>query len=257
MTFLAEPIQVSSDSKLSTASAENGFSLIELLIVVAIISIMTTFAIFALVPHRNLYRTDDQALRILDFMRDASQRALTQRQVMRLEIDQTDNVIRIVDENLVGAGTADDGMVRQEPLENPANVRMYLNPAAAGPPIISGPPDASGGAGPVAVVSPPAPSNFPAAAYAACLHPLAVSHTAGHNGWTARFLSNGSVVDAGIDAAGTNATLTSATLYLWPPQAGDPDTATTPGAVRAITVFGGAGAIRLWKYDGIAFVALR
>ena len=257
MTFLAEPNQATGGSKLFAASNENGFSLIELFIVVAIIMVMTTFAIFALMPHRNLYQTDDQALRVLDFMRDASQRALTQRQVMRLEIDQTNNVIRIIDENQVDQGTADDRAVRQEALENPNNVRMYLTPPGATPPTTSGPPNSSGPPSAVAVPPPPAPSNFPAAAYAACMHPLAVSHSAGHRGWTARFLSNGSVVNAGSDAVGTNATLTSATLYLWPPRAGAPNTAAQPQAVRAITIFGGTGAVRLWKYNGNAFVSLR
>ncbi|MBA3439777.1 MAG: prepilin-type N-terminal cleavage/methylation domain-containing protein [Pyrinomonadaceae bacterium] len=255
MAFLAKPDQVTGGSKLLAASNENGFSLIELFVVIAIILIMSTFAIFALMPHRNAYRTDDQALRILDFMRDAGQRAITQRQVMRLEIDQTTNVIRIIDENQVALGTADDAMVRQEALENPNFVRLYLTPAGATPPTSGGPPN-SGGT-PSAVTLPPAPSNFPAAVYAACLHPLTVSHSANHNGWTARFLSNGSVVNAGTNAAGTNATLTSATLYLWPPQAGAPNTAAQPQAIRAITVFGGTNAVRLWKYNGNAFVSLR
>jgi prepilin-type N-terminal cleavage/methylation domain-containing protein len=59
---------------------EAGFSLMELLIVVAIMVIMTIVAIQAMIPARASYRTDDQAQRILGFMRMAGQRALTQRQ---------------------------------------------------------------------------------------------------------------------------------------------------------------------------------
>src|SRR5256885_6507695 len=86
-------------SSFGVVKGDAGFSLIELLLVSAIMLVLVGFSILALLPHKNLYKVEDQSLRVLDFMRDSSQRALTGRQTIRLEIDLTDNQIRIVNDS--------------------------------------------------------------------------------------------------------------------------------------------------------------
>ena len=203
---------------------ESGFSLIELLVVAAIIIILSVYAVIALMPHKNAYKTDDQALQILDFMRDAGQRALTNRRTMRLEIDLTANVIRIIDKT-------PDTVVRQMPLESTANVKIATTPASTNK-------------APGTVPAPPAPSNYAAAVYTTSTDSVSLNNSV----CVLQFGSDGTVKDQ-------SNTITSTTLYLWQPQSSTvTDTPANVQGVRAITVFGGTGAVKFWKYNGTAFV---
>lgn len=139
----------------------DGFSVIELLIVVAIVIILTAAAVFTLTPQRRAYRTDDAASQVTNFLRDAYQRALSQRQTMRVEIDRANMLIKLIDENRLPVG--DEREVRRAKL----NDEVSLNQPAAG----------------AGLVNPPAaPYDYPVANYS-------------NNLWEARFRSDGSVVD--------------------------------------------------------------
>lgn len=83
-----------------------GFSMVELLIVLTVITILLGISLFYLSAHERLYRPDEEALKIIDVFQEARQRSLTQRETMRVEIDLTDNVVRLIDENQ--PSTADD-----------------------------------------------------------------------------------------------------------------------------------------------------
>lgn len=216
--------------------AEQGFSLVELLVVIVLISIMTTFAIFGLAGHKTAYGAEDQALKIIDLIRDARQRAITQRQVMRFEIDFTDNVIRLIDEQKTeGAGGIDphtnDIMMRQDLLSS--NVALVREPGPN-----DRPPD-----GITATVVPD--PTVPAISTSVSNHPL----SKGHRVWAIRFKSNGTAV-----GEAENAGLISGTLFLWPPQAGNRNSPQSLQLVHAVTLYGGTGIVRLWQYNGTAFV---
>src|ERR1700742_4432065 len=71
--------------------ADDGFSLIELLIVTALIVVLTAISIPYLYNYQRVYKSEDQALKIMDLMREANQKALNQRHNFRVEIDLTDN----------------------------------------------------------------------------------------------------------------------------------------------------------------------
>lgn len=210
-------------------TAQAGYSVVELTMVVSIVGLLSAFALFELAGHRQAFRTDDQSRRILDFMRDASQRALVQRQLMRLEIDIDTNTMRIIDEN--AAGVADDAIVRREALPDQSVVRLVRTVVA-----LNGPP--------TGVIAPPAPSNYNAAAYGVSTHPLSLNSTVS----VMRFRPDGTVVDNANN-------VTSLTLYLWEPSTADANIPNVLGRVRAVTVFGGTGGIRLWKYNGNNFIA--
>jgi Tfp pilus assembly protein FimT len=209
---------------------ERGASVVELLIVVSIITIMVAFTIFSAVGHKKAYKTDDQTLQIIDVLRAASLRAVTQRQTIRVEINLTSNKVRMIDENTPST-TSDDAEARTLLLDKVTDVKLSAQPLNA-------------------ATLPPSPSNFPVAVFAPSVHPSST----GNNVCTIRFSRNGTVLNAGTNGLGASAAITSTTLYVWPPQSADPTRAVTPRAVRAITIFGPSGNIRLWKYNGTSFV---
>ncbi len=208
---------------------ERGHSMIELLIVVSIIVILTAVTIFSLTGHKNMYKADDQSMKILDFVREANTRALTYRETIRLEIDTTDNEIRIIDENS-NTTTADDKEYRSMPLEKVADVVVDKTPSG---------------------ITAPSPPNYAVATYATDTigHLEGTTTVTGHRVWSIRFKADGTVIN------NSNA-VTSATLFIYPPLS--PSTLDTPKStklVRAITIFGGSVGVKYWKYNGSAWVA--
>ena len=95
--------EVSNDSFAGRRS-EAGFSLIELLIVIAMVVILTTISVFALRSSKRSYAPDDEANQIVSFFREAHQRALSQRQTQRVTIDRNQLVVRLMDEGLLPGG---------------------------------------------------------------------------------------------------------------------------------------------------------
>lgn len=201
---------IASVSTQSSKRDADGFSVIELLIVVAIIIILTAAAVFTLSPQRRAYRTDDAAGQVTNFLRDAYQRALSQRQTMRVEIDRANMLIKIIDENRLPVG--DEFEVRRAKL----NDEISLNQPADGAGLLN---------------PPPAPYNYAVAGYS-------------NNQWEARFRSDGSVVDL----AGNSL---SATLFFSLANMDSSDT----NLIRAVTLFGPSGSVRVWRYTGQSFDA--
>lgn len=142
--------------------ADDGFSVVELLVIFAIVVILTAAAVFSLAPQRRAYGPDDTAAQVTNFLRDAYQRALSQRQTMKVQIDKSTMLMKIIDENTLPVG--DEIEVR----------RAQLNPEIS---VIQ--PTVGGSA----LSAPASPYNYPVAAYLG-------------NVWVARFRSDGSVVDA-------------------------------------------------------------
>jgi prepilin-type N-terminal cleavage/methylation domain-containing protein len=216
-------------ANVTSRRGEQGHSLIELLIVVSVIAILTAMTIFSLTANKAAYKTDDQALKILDFVREANSRSLTYRETTRLEIDTTDNKIRIIDENS-NTTTTDDKEIRSMPLEKIADVVVDRAPTG---------------------VTVPNPPNYTGAVYAVDTigHLEGTTTVNGHRVWAIRFRSDGTVVN------GAN-TVTSSTLWVFPPlSAATLDTPKSKPQVRAITIFGGSAGVKLWKYDGTTWNA--
>lgn len=213
-------------SAAAAARATSGFSLAELVIVLLIILILTVMSLPYIINYQKRYKSEDQALKVMDFMREANQLALNKRRTMRLEIDLTDNALLLIDEN--EAGASDDTEVKAIPLESPSEVRMDQIPSG---------------------VTKPNPPNYNDAAFAADTlgHKRAGVTVTGHNVWAARFKSDGSVVSA-------TETPVSANLYVWAPVSAGNAAPRDKKEVRAITLFGGSGAVRYWKHNGTNFV---
>ena len=199
-----------------------GFSIVELLIVLTVTTILLSISLFYLSAHQRLFRPDEEALKIIDVFQEARQRSLTQRETIRVEIDLTSNLVRLIDENTPTTAD-DDRTIRSITLLPQADVKLTSRP----PDITTNP----------AEVLPVPAAQFRTSVYAASL---------GHNVCTFRFQRNGSVVNEGTDGIGSNATTTGLTLFLWSPK---PNDANASEIARAITVIGATGSVRFWEYN--------
>ena len=207
------------------SSGSKGFSMPELLAVLAVLAIMSAISIPYILNYRKVYRTDDQAMKMMDMMRESAQLALTRRRTVRFEIDLTDNTAKIIDEN----GAATDTLVKSIPMEKTADVRVDVKPNG---------------------VNKPNPPNYNDITFATDTvgHLNGSTPVNGHNVWSVRFQRDGTAVNN----AGTPV---SVNVYIWPPASPGSLTPRSLKEVRTITLFGGTGAIRFWKFDGTAFAA--
>lgn len=192
------------------------------MVVLVLIAIFVSISLFFYEGHRSLYRPDEIAVQISDLMQEARQRALTQREAMRVEIDLTRKVAHLIDEN--APNTADDDFVlRTITLPDPSAVTVGTRPANIG-------------------YNPPEPLPVPSAVFGSSVY----TPSFGNNVCTFRFLRDGTVVNAGNNAIGTGAVSSGATLHIWSPA--ETDTSSSQVA-RAITVIGSSGTIRMWEFD--------
>lgn len=121
-------------------SSAKGFSLLELITVIAIIGILAAVAIMSFSAPQK-YAADDQALKILDILQEARQKALTQRRVMRVEFNNTTKQVRLINEyetkvsnSALANDSVDDREIRSIPFDvknlvigtKPANVTTTL-----------------------------------------------------------------------------------------------------------------------------------
>lgn len=208
--------------KHSKTKSASGFSLVELMVVLVIIAILSAFAMMSLGSEK-VYDADKQTLAIIDLLHEARQRSLSQRNTMRVEINETRNSIRLIDENRPNDST-DDVEIKSAPYRNngvfigtlPSN--MTDNPTELSP------------------VSP--------IAFTISNHPLSANNSVA----TMRFLRNGTVHNAGSNDIGTGSIATGATIYVWSKFPQDNSAYPTIGQMfRAITVVGTTGSSRLWK----------
>lgn len=199
---------------------DSGVTMVELLIVMAVIAVMSAVSLFYLTGHQKLYKPDEQLLRIADVLQEARQRAMTQRETIRVEIDKTANIVRLFDENTATSGNADDKEVRRLTLLSTSDVRMDQAPTNI-------------------TYNPPESVPVPIAVYKQSTYPA----SNGNQVCTLRFYSNGNVGDAD---SSPNVAGPGATLYVWSPSSNN---STTSSIARAITITGATGAIRLWEFD--------
>lgn len=202
---------------------ERGFSVVELLVVCAVIAVMSAIVLFYTSAHKKAYQPDEQALQIADILQEARQRSLTQRRTMRVEINLTTNVARLYDENTNAASASDDVLLRSLALFATTNVRMDTRPSEI-------------------TYNPAESMPVPNAVFKSSVY----SPSVGQNVCTIRFLANGTAVDAGTDAIGTGSVPTGVTLHIWSPN--KTNTAQSDIA-RSLTVLGPSGVIRMWEFD--------
>ena len=213
-------------------AGQRGFSMAELLVVLGIIGIMSAISLPYIVNYRKVLRSEDQAVKIMDLMTETAQLAVTRRRTFRLELDLTDNAVKVIDErnpDPVSLINEQDRLLKSIPLDKAGDVRVDIIPTG---------------------VTKPNPPNYANIAFAtdAIGHLNGTTTVTGHSIWVARFQRDGSVVNN----AGTPI---SVNIFVWPPVSSGSSTPRNLKEVRAITLFGGSGAVRYWKYNGTTFVA--
>ena len=190
--------------------------MIELIVVFVVLGILTAISIPYLYQYKKAYKTEDQAIKIMDLMREASQLALTKRRTIRLDIDLSNAGSPFV--RMRDNGGATNILDKTIPMETSSEVRMDVAPTG---------------------VTVPTPPNYPI-------------RTATGAVWTLLFKSDGSVVNAAdIPISGT-LLLWPPQKVPYDPVDLTPRQLTE---VRAITIFGGSGGIRYWRHNGTTFLA--
>lgn len=202
---------------------EGGFSFLELLIVMLIITILSVMALMSFRGEKK-YAADTEAYKIIDIIHEARQRSLTQHETMRVEFNQTQNIVRLIEENEPG-NAADDKEIKSLKLPDVRNVVVGSTPKNVS-------------------VAPTEMSPIPVLTFKKSVYPLSQSDTVA----TLRFVHTGKVLDAGSNAVGDNSAMTGATVYVWMPDYSATNQPLTTGTViRAITVQGTSGLSRYVK----------
>lgn len=199
-------------NSLAGRARQRGFSVVELVIVMVIIVIMVGIALFSLPTAQRALAIDNAGSQMVDNIRFAQQRALNERETMRLEITPgtptTPGTLVIVDQNRISLGVADDTVIRTETLAPNSEATVATDLAGFNPP--------------------PSPFDF-----------IAPRYQGGK--LTIWFSPEGSVVNNQSPAIPQSFTL----VYYTPTPSGPPD----PGLTRAITLFGPTGSVRVWRYE--------
>jgi prepilin-type N-terminal cleavage/methylation domain-containing protein len=202
---------------------ENGFSLVELLIVVLVITILSLMA-YRAIGGVALFETDNRAYAVMDILKEAKQRAITQQETLRVEINKRTNAIHLINENEAG-DASDDVEIKSYSLGGETTVVFDTPPTNQ-------------------TAAPVEPTPVPTLDFKFSVHPTSLSDEVA----TLRFMRNGNVMDAGSNAIGDNAVMTGATIYFWMPKKNIDGSDSDEGKlIRAITITGNTGTPRYWK----------
>ncbi len=189
----------------------NGYSIMELVVVIAIVGIATAFAIPQIAASRRLTRSVAVTRELMTQMRYARQLAMSNREAYTFSYDNAAKTIRIIDNNAVGTAPLTDGNYPQNAGSN-VIATIPINGMAASE-LVYG-----------------IPSGFPTAALGDGVSQTALTS----NRFNVTFQPDGSV----INAAGNP---TSAGMFIY--------NNTVPAATAsAISILGATGRIKIWRY---------
>lgn len=200
--------------------SSGGFSLLEILIVVAVIGIVSAIAIPQMMVQRRLQRSVGITREIMSQMRYTRQLAMSQRQAFTFQYDDVKKEITIIDNNARGPGVL---TLPSYPF-NAGNSTILAEPLAVGGLTTS---DVSYGI--------PTTPALPTVALGDGCSKTALDV---NSKFLVTFQTDGTVVDS----AGA---FVNSSMFIYNPNA-------AAGTASAISVLGASGRIKVWRYDSNA-----
>lgn len=202
------------------ARATRGHSLIELLIVVALLGIVTSLALPELLVQRRLSRSVSVTREIMTNLRKTRQLAMNQRQAFTFQYNNTTKQVSIIDHNSnLGAPLLVDPSY-----PNTAGSQIVTTTPLAADPLLS------------SEITYGIPSGLPAGALSD-----GISMTALFNAQiNITFQPDGSVIDGAGNPVGR-------AMYIYNNRA-------ARATATAISVIGASGRVKIWRYDASANV---
>lgn len=202
------------------AHATRGHSLIEMLIVVALIGLLSSLALPQLLVQRRLSRSVSVTREIMSGLRHARQLAMSQRQAFTFQYNNTTKEISIIDHNS-NLGSA---MLLDPSYPNTALSQIVSTTPLANDPLLS------------SEITYGIPTGAPGGALAD-----GISMTALFNSQiNITFQPDGSVIDGAGNPAGR-------AMFIYNNRAAQ-------ATATAISVIGASGRVKIWRYDTVANV---
>jgi prepilin-type N-terminal cleavage/methylation domain-containing protein len=216
-----ESPDLQADASAAKKSPAAGFSIIELLVVVAVLGVLSGIAYMGFSSPQK-YAADDQALKMLDILQEARQKALTQRRVMRVEFNNTKKTMRLINEYDIKATNSTTGKSLVTDSDDDKEVRSI--PFDTKNLVIGNKP------GNVTTVLPTQTSAIPEMSFQTTTYPL----SNGNSVFTLCFVKDGRVLSPGTNGLcePDKDDLGGATVYV----SEKPDSAGKSKIIRAVTV---------------------
>lgn len=212
--------QMAAKTTLPARNINSGHSLLELLIVIAMLGVLSSMALPQLIAERRLSRSVAVTREIMTQMRQARQLAMSQRQAFTFQYDNATKRLNIIDHNSnIGAN-----LLLDPSYPNTANSLVVSSTPLAAEVELS------------SEITYGIPSGLPTGALADGISMTALFN----NRINVTFQPDGSVIDGTGNPVGR-------AMYIF-------NNRTARGTAAAISVLGASGRVKLWRYDAVANV---
>jgi len=232
-----DEMTIGSKDQSHVPSSDKGFSLIELLVVLAVAGVITAIAVPQMVAQRRLLRSNAVIREIATQMRYARQLAMSHQQAVTFQYDDVTKVIRIIDHNNdltdFKSGTAVLIAADYPSTALPAKIVSTVSLAQGGIPISE--------------IAYGVPSGLPTAALGDGIPMTGPKTTLDTNSrFNVTFQADGSVVDsAGIPVGGSAVSQ----CIPWERAMLIYNSKAPKGTAAAISVMGASGRIKVWRFN--------